>query len=524
MKRHIALFVVAMLLVWSAAVPAFAVMETQVAPNVPVEGILLATHSNTSITGKLHFGINGNWVHLRDFICPASFPRCISPDNRYLVGTGSVYMEPIRIYLWDLVKDKMEVIGEQKFYVPNTEMHFSPQGDKVLFYSGTPEIRWDNMPIEGIYQIELATRTITQVTIPYHKSRVENARWSANGEQILYVEWFYNDEMCLYPDHYIGAEIRAHNVLTGQTKTIVKMDNSVNIEGFEVVPDSNQLVINLSRRDGNYQLMLYDGDTGKQNILLSTPIPYGTVSPVNQLAVSPKGDKMAYSLYLDDSGVLNRLVVIDLRDKTQTVIADNVGSSWYGLDPVWSPDGRGLLYAVPDNGDKCEALAVVPDIAKPVEKELFYAEQQIYFYTWVTPASKQIAFKGRTGISQDVVGYNLWASHLKRYTPLGTAVMRKGDLVFELSILPSTTPEYSDRLALDMVVRKNGRLVKSEDLEGTIWAWVGDTGYGREVSLYKGHNLINDFYDPKWGRITIEFEGTYAGQPVKVRGSLGLNR
>lgn len=527
MIRISVLFVAAMLLVGFVACPAFAATEAPASPATQAEGILLASHSHTFVSGKLHFGMNGNWAHLRDFIWPASCPRDISPDNKYLVGTGSFGMEPTQILLWDLTKDKIGVIGEHLYDIAGTELRFSPAGDKVLFYSGTPEMRGIT-PIEGIYLIDLTTRVTTLITSPNLKSRVENARWSGDGQQVMYVEWLYDDEMW---NNFIGTEIRTHNLLTGETKTIVKMDNNVIIQGFEPVPDSNQLVMNLSRRDGTYQLILYDYDTGKCDVLVSGPIILGSISPVKELSVSPNGDKLAYAIYTSEyeSGQLWRLAVIDLLNKTQTVIADNIISSGqlYGLDPVWSPDGRGLMYIVAGDWDEGNALAVVPDITKPKEKELFYAEEQIYFYTWVTPASKQIAFKGPTGISPEVVGYDLWAPHLVRHIPLGTVTMQKDGLEFGLTLVPSRTPECTDRLALDVVVRKDGRLVKSGVMDGTMWAWVGDVGHGKgPVSPFKGHLLLNDFYDPEWGRVTVEFEGTYAGQPMTVRssGTLGLDR
>lgn len=516
MKRIALPAVVLLLALMMVAPAAIAGPEgEETTPGAP-EGILLAGCHDEGLSGKLYFNAGGEWAHIKDFFCPGERPRDISSDQRYLVTAYFNFDYPERIYLWDLAGDELRAVVENKLRDSSGEVCFSPKGDKILHLSGTAVMRGP-MSIDAIRLIDMESGAVTAVTSPDQRSRVHDARWSADGRHVLYMETFFND------DDSLSNYLKAYDTVNGNTETILALGDGTG-GLFEVSPNNDDIVISFKPHDGQHRLFLFKRSTGQMGVLYPRQ---GHTAPnifPRNLAFSPGGDKLAYASTRTDADLWT-VGVLDIQTGAHAVIADNMpGDCWYGVDPVWSPDGKGLLYTVPDSGNEWPALAVVRDITKPDEVELFCPDLDILFYAWVTSDTMDIAAPGHKGFSSAVVGYDIMKPYIEKYIPLGTSVVHKGGLEFEFRILPRISSGPDDYLDLEIIVRRDGRRVTWEDVQGNVTVWTGNRGKGQSPCLFRGADRLHGIIRPGTNEIVVEFEGVCYGKPLEFAKKMPVRR
>jgi len=146
----------------------------------------------------------------------------------------------------------------------------------------------------------------------------------------------------------LSTPVTVYSVSTGELRRLGS-DKAAHITWS---PDGTTLAYTGGEADGPH-LHLVDAD-GANERLLDSDIGEANqgVGPV----WSPAGDRIAYQRLIVGRAEAHEVVLVNVADGTETVIAPPVtggpdGLAWYPYDVTWSPDGTMLLYtAWPEGG------------------------------------------------------------------------------------------------------------------------------------------------------------------------------
>ena len=143
-------------------------------------------------------------------------------------------------------------------------------------------------------------------------------------------------------DPTLSSPVSIYSVSTGQLHQLGS------IEGALVTwsPDGSMLAYQTGE-EGTAQLRLVDADGSNERLLVAdvTQQLHG-VGPV----WSPAGDRIAYQRHFGLGGERHDVVLVNVADGTQTIIAPPQTQtptgpvSWFPYSVTWSPDGTTLLY------------------------------------------------------------------------------------------------------------------------------------------------------------------------------------
>lgn len=107
------------------------------------------------------------------------------------------------------------------------------------------------------------------------------------------------------------------------------------------------------------ELWLVDGDGANKRLLAADPDwPSHGIGPV----WSPTGDRIAYQRPIPEAGESEKVVLVNVADRTETVIEppEADGRVWYPSTVTWSPDGTTLLYTAWDLQSPSGGVIAVP--------------------------------------------------------------------------------------------------------------------------------------------------------------------
>lgn len=139
----------------------------------------------------------------------------------------------------------------------------------------------------------------------------------------------------------LSAPVSVYSVSTDEVRRL----GSVEAAHLSWSPDGSTLAYTGGEDEHPSELWLVDADGGSARRLVTD---LGDALHGIGPEWSPRGDRIVYQRVLQGRGEAHEVVLVDVADGTETVIAPptvDPGRRWYPRSVAWSPDGAALLYA-----------------------------------------------------------------------------------------------------------------------------------------------------------------------------------
>jgi len=134
--------------------------------------------------------------------------------------------------------------------------------------------------------------------------------------------------------------------------------------------------------DGNY-LYFVRSDVGSRahHYLYRAPVLGGTpeklISDIDSnVSFAPDGKKLVYQVANNPKAGVFRIVIHSLENGTETTLVTDSMSEWL-LDPAWSPDGKTIVVAAVQPGDALSGLVAID--VESGKRKLFVASKDMFF-------------------------------------------------------------------------------------------------------------------------------------------------
>lgn len=255
----------------------------------------------------------------------------------------------------------MSVTSRTPIRITNSEHEdrnpaWSPDARQIAFASRREDSNWD------IYLVDMNSSALTPVRMTYNLAFEGKPSWSPDGRYIVYEAYQRDTHLDIFVMRTDGQEAPQ------------RLPGSSDSADFSPAWSPNELrrqIAFVSWRDGSQDIFVFDLDTGNTLNITNSPTVHEDYP-----SWSPDGRYIAYSAV--EAGIST----IFIKDMDNPTAPPRLFSQ--GREPVWSPDGNSLLFAVDTSNGTF--LIVSPFISDGVTTELIQVPTGAKNLSWTAEA------------------------------------------------------------------------------------------------------------------------------------------
>jgi TolB protein len=228
---------------------------------------------------------------------------------------------------------------------------WSPDGRQIAFSSRREDSNWD------IYLLDMTTSGLNPLRLTYNLAFEGKPSWSHDGRYIAYEAYQRDTHLDIFVMRTDGQEAPQ------------RLPSSSDSADFAPVwsPNEGRKIAFVSWRDGSQDIFVFDLDTSTTQNITNSPNLHE-----NYPSWSPDERYIAYSAV--EAGV-STIFIKDMQNLSAPPIPFR-----QGREPVWSPDGNSILFAV-DTANST-FLIVAPFIEGGVTTELIQVPKGAKNLSW----------------------------------------------------------------------------------------------------------------------------------------------
>lgn len=230
---------------------------------------------------------------------------------------------------------------------------WSPDGQQIAFSSRREDSNWD------IYLLDMNTPTLSPLRMTYNLAFEGKPSWSPDGRYIAYEAYQRDTHLDIFVMRTDGQEAPQ------------RLPSSSDTADFSPAwsPNDGREIAFVSWRDGSQDIFVFDLDTGGTRNITNSPTLHEDYP-----AWSPDGRYLAYSAI--EAGI-STVFIKDMQNPDTPPRAFR-----QGREPVWSPDGNSILFAVDTTNGTF--LIVAPFIDGGVTTELIQVPTGAKNLSWTS--------------------------------------------------------------------------------------------------------------------------------------------
>ncbi|TVR23414.1 MAG: hypothetical protein EA396_04055 [Anaerolineaceae bacterium] len=241
---------------------------------------------------------------------------------------------------------------------------WSPNGDRLAYASRREDSNWD------IYLLDMTSAALEPVRMTFNLAFEAGPSWSPDGQFIAYEAYQRDTHLDIFVMRADGQEPPQ------------RLPGSSDTADFAPAwsPGDGRQIAFVSWRDGSKDIFIFDLDSGTTRNITNSPDRHEDFP-----AWSPDGRYLAYSAM--QSGI-ETVFIHDMQNPDEPAQPFR-----QGREPVWSPDGTSVLFAV-DTSDGT-FLVVAPFIEGGVATELIRVPRGASDLSWTAqPAAPALVNSG----------------------------------------------------------------------------------------------------------------------------------
>lgn len=228
---------------------------------------------------------------------------------------------------------------------------WSPDGRQVAFASRREDSNWD------IYLLDMTSASLNPVRLTYNLAFEGKPSWSPDGRYIAYEAYQRDTHLDIFVMRTDGLEAPQ------------RLPSSSDTADFAPIwsPNEGRRIAFVSWQDGSQDIFVFDLDTGTTQNITNSPNLHE-----NYPSWSPDERYIAYSAV--EAGI-STIFIKDMQNINAPPIPFR-----QGREPVWSPDGTSILFAV--DTASSTFLVVAPFIEGGVTTELIQVPKGAKNLAW----------------------------------------------------------------------------------------------------------------------------------------------